>query len=432
MLDHLSTRARIFSLVIVSALPLLLLSVYGALVQRTSGEVTARNEIRHHVQFITTAITGTDVGRLALLDDVILGRGETMEIVDESALVLARYPADSPAVGEERADPSLIAVAAGTHDLIFEHKDYGGVPRLFAFKRASMYADGSFPVLVFVSVPIKVMHEESNRTLVQSLIGVAIVTLVLVFTAWFGAESLVLRRIRALLGMAAKVQAGDLRARTGMARGAEELSQLGSALDEMAGQLESRDTKLRELLEELRSQAITDALTGLYNRRYLWDVLRRELIAARRKETRLSIILIDLDHFKRVNDIWGHDAGDRVLQETAGLLRSHVRGSDIAVRYGGEEFALVLPETSARVAEERAESLRRELEARAIEYEGQTIRITLCCGIAESDAGSVDEVALMKRADEALYAAKRTGRNKVIVHGGVDMCGRKPELRAHA
>jgi diguanylate cyclase (GGDEF)-like protein len=196
----------------------------------------------------------------------------------------------------------------------------------------------------------------------------------------------------------------------------EELSQLAAALDDMAQQLQARDAKLRDVLEELRAQAVTDALTGLYNRRYFWDALSRELIAARRKPTIFSVILMDLDWFKNVNDTWGHDAGDMVLKEAADLMRASVRGSDIAARYGGEEFALLLPETAACVAEERAESLRRELEAHEIAYGTSRIRITASFGVGQYDGSTSDAASLMKRIDAALYAAKDAGRNRVVVH----------------
>ena len=110
---------------------------------------------------------------------------------------------------------------------------------------------------------------------------------------------------------------------------------------------------------------------------------------------------------------WGHEAGDVVLQVAADLLRSQVRGSDIAVRYGGEEFALLLPGTGVAVAEQRAEHLRRALEAQQTVYEGDVIRITLSAGVAEYDGWSADAGVLMKRVDQALYAAKSAGRNRV-------------------
>ncbi|MGZ9067349.1 MAG: GGDEF domain-containing protein, partial [Burkholderiales bacterium] len=272
------------------------------------------------------------------------------------------------------------------------------------------------PVMIFVSIPVQAIYFESIRTLVRSLAGLGIVTLLLIAFAWFGAERLVLRHIRALLQMTGKVRSGDFAARTGIERSPEELSQLGSALDEMAGQLQTRDAKLRKALDELRTQAVTDSLTELYNRRYFWDELGRELIAARRKGLVFSLILMDIDYFKNVNDTWGHEAGDLVLKACADLLRSSIRGSDIAVRYGGEEFAMLLPETSAEVAEERVETLRREIEAMEVPYGSAGIRITASFGIAQYDGVTRDAASLMRSVDEALYEAKQSGRNRVTVH----------------
>lgn len=416
MFENLSTRSRVFWLVIASALPLILLSVYVALEQRAAAEARARDEIQHHVQLVAAMLDRVQVDQLPLTGTIGLGRGEAVTILDESAATIARYPPSPGAVGEGLANRAVLGVIAKAGGAAVEQRDAAGVVRLYASKRAAVNPDRAVPVTILVSVPKAVIHEDANRALTQTLLGIASVTILLIVSAWYGAERLVLRLIRALLEMTAKVRAGDLAARTGMKRGREELSQLGAALDEMAGQLQVRDARLREVLEELREQAVTDALTGLYNRRYFWDALTRELIAAQRKPTVFSVILMDLDRFKSVNDTWGHDAGDLVLMEIADLLRTSVRGSDIAVRYGGEEFALLLPETTAQVAEERAESLRRDLQALDIAYGSHTIKITASLGVAEYDGSPVDAAALMKRVDAALYAAKEAGRNKVVVH----------------
>lgn len=125
---------------------------------------------------------------------------------------------------------------------------------------------------------------------------------------------------------------------------------------------------------------------------------------------------MDLDRFKNVNDTWGHDAGDAVLRAIADLLRASIRGSDIAVRYGGEEFALLLPGTNAAIAQERAENLRLELQAQGVAYGLHTIRITASFGVAEYDGSAIDIQELMRRVDAALYAAKEAGRNTVRLH----------------
>ncbi len=172
---------------------------------------------------------------------------------------------------------------------------------------------------------------------------------------------------------------------------------------------------MRVLTEELTQEAMTDPLTGLYNRRFFDDALTREIAAAQRRRTPFSVAMLDIDHFKNVNDTWGHDAGDAVLQALARMLTKGVRGSDIAARYGGEEFALLLPDTTIAVAAERADVLRRELEAQPIDYEGRRIPITASFGIAQYGARASEPAAIMKAADDAMYAAKGAGRNKVAV-----------------
>jgi len=166
----------------------------------------------------------------------------------------------------------------------------------------------------------------------------------------------------------------------------------------------------------MREQATTDLLTGLNNRRYLWDLLEREFVRARRKGTTIAVIMIDIDHFKRVNDTFGHDAGDLVLAKLGALLKRAVRASDIACRYGGEEFALVLPEISVDNVRRKAEALRQTVQRLALESRGKPlgpIRISL--GVAVFPVHAGDAESLLRRADEALYGAKKGGRDRVVV-----------------
>ncbi len=410
---HLTTRTRLVALVFAAALPLILLSIYVALDQRALHEARARQDISQRAQLMSVLLGGMYVSDVHTLDPLTLGQGETLVILDDKGRVLLRLPSAYDGSADS-ADVELLEASAAAREAVIERTDARGDRHLYAFRSAIMHAESPVPVTVVASVPLAVVHEDFWRVLTLSLTGIALITLVLILVAWFGAESLVLRPMRALLAMSARVRSGDFAARTGMKASREELSQLGSELDRMAEQLERREARLSVALEKLRMLAVTDALTGLYNRRYFWDALKRELIATRRRPAVFSVILIDLDHFKRVNDAWGHEAGDRVLRATADLLRAHIRGSDIAVRYGGEEFALLLPGTSAAVAEERAEQLRRELEALETAYNGRRIRITLSAGVAESHAAESDVRELMKRVDEALYVAKAAGRNRVV------------------
>lgn len=253
-----------------------------------------------------------------------------------------------------------------------------------------------------------------DRSPAEALAGSAAVMVLLLVSAWHGAGRLMLAPLRVLLEMTRRVQGGDYGARTGFSRSRDELSQLGAAFDEMAARLQSHEAELQRAVSDLREQAITDPLTGLYNRRYFRDVLDREIIKAKRTATPLCVILLDIDYFKQVNDTWGHDAGDCVIREIAALLRASVRGSDVAVRHGGEEFALLLPEATLRVAHDRAENLRRELEAAEVLYRGQRIRVTASFGVAEYGAAARGAAELMRAVDNAMYAAKAAGRNRVM------------------
>lgn len=246
--------------------------------------------------------------------------------------------------------------------------------------------------------------------------GVAVMALLLI-AAWYGVGRFVLVPLRVLLDTTRRVQAGDYAARTNLPRGREELSQLGSALDEMAARLETKDAELQRVLAELREQAMTDPLTDLYNRRYFSDALSRELAKASRTGGPVSVILMDLDLFKKVNDTWGHAAGDAVLKAIGALIRKGVRGSDIAARHGGEEFAMLMPQTSGTVVLQRAEALRRDIEALEIPYNGENLRVSASFGVAEGGAHTATPADLMEAVDEALYAAKAAGRNQVVLSG---------------
>ncbi len=169
--------------------------------------------------------------------------------------------------------------------------------------------------------------------------------------------------------------------------------------------------KLRELL---RSQSIRDQLTGLYNRRYMEETLERELCRARRQGSAISLIMLDLDRFKEINDTYGHEAGDGVLAELGAMLGREVRREDVPCRLGGDEFVLILPDAPLEVALDRAERIRARVEAFQAYYRHQPIGpLSVSMGIAAYPAQGEDIDALLHQADEALYRAKQNGRNRV-------------------
>ncbi len=173
--------------------------------------------------------------------------------------------------------------------------------------------------------------------------------------------------------------------------------------------------KMTSLQEKLLSLANTDELTGLYNRRSFFEQLDRELRQARLKGGTLGILMFDLDHFKDVNDTYGHPTGDYVLKEFAGLLQNNIYPLDIPARYGGEEFITIMPDTDKEKAMQAAEKLRKLVEEHLWQFENKTIRITSSVGVSTTGAFIMsDSLELVKRADTALYAAKNSGRNRIV------------------
>ena len=175
------------------------------------------------------------------------------------------------------------------------------------------------------------------------------------------------------------------------------------------------EEKLLILQKELEEQAIRDSLTGLYNRRFLDETLSRELSRAERDKYSVSIVLLDLDHFKVFNDTYGHDVGDMMLKQLGKLLTSQVRAGDIACRYGGEEFVVVMPKASLSVARQRANDWRQRFESQILIFEGDILNATLSAGVAVYPMHGTTSEEIIRKADQAMYAAKGAGRNMVII-----------------
>ncbi|MFN3548959.1 MAG: PleD family two-component system response regulator [Mesorhizobium sp.] len=171
---------------------------------------------------------------------------------------------------------------------------------------------------------------------------------------------------------------------------------------------------LRASVTETIELAVTDGLTGLHNRRYLDSHLLTLIERAQVRRRPLSLMITDLDRFKAINDTFGHDGGDAVLREFAGRLRRSVRGVDLACRYGGEEFVVVMPDTDGPTAERIAERLRGDVAGEPFAVGDQKVPVTISIGVAQMMDLHDDAAALLKRADRALYEAKNGGRNRVV------------------
>lgn len=170
-------------------------------------------------------------------------------------------------------------------------------------------------------------------------------------------------------------------------------------------------SELKMALVEMERLAKTDGLTGLLNRRSLFEVATQEFSRARRYNRIISILMLDIDHFKRINDTYGHPVGDAVIQEVASILKETLRETDFIGRYGGEEFAVILPETTLEQASEVAERIRYRIHEQTITNEFNSLQVTVSLGIAtlKAEMNSVEE--MLKQADQALYQAKSNGRN---------------------
>jgi diguanylate cyclase (GGDEF)-like protein len=197
-------------------------------------------------------------------------------------------------------------------------------------------------------------------------------------------------------------EAGDLEAKQRLALAIAENLALALA-----------NVKLRETLQ---SQAIRDPLTGLYNRRYLEETMDRELHRARRQKTSLGVVLMDLDHFKDFNDTFGHAAGDALLSALGDLMKARVREEDIACRYGGEEFLLVMPGTTLAATQHRADQLRRAVKTLQVGWRDQLLESpTISLGVAVFPNHGATAQEVIAAADAALYRAKQAGRDRVEI-----------------
>ena len=165
--------------------------------------------------------------------------------------------------------------------------------------------------------------------------------------------------------------------------------------------------------EEIYRLMTVDGLTELHTKRFFTESLEKEMSRAKRYERSFSLVLFDIDHFKKINDTFGHLAGDAVLRQLGALVRGRVRRDDVPARTGGEEFAVILPEVGKEGAELLADKLRRAVHDSTFRFEGTIIPVTISLGVAEWQEDVLDPADLVKRADEKLYEAKRGGRNRV-------------------
>ncbi len=330
-------------------------------------------------------------------------------LLDPASTVLAHSDADQ--VGRQYADSlTRLSISSNTNRV--------------QFKRVDLEGQGEYTDLCDVSVPIW-QHGKRGGTL---RIGVSLTQYLLangprirwkvaLFALPFAFLSILLaiklaesltRPLQRLAQAASEVSKGNYDVQLPLNR-RDELGEVAQAFNVMAKHLKENFAKVSEM-------ANRDGLTGLYNSRYFQDALAREVERVKRTGQPLSIMLFDADRFKKVNDRYGHPAGDQILQHISRISRSVLRGYDVLARYGGEEFIAMLTDTSASQATVLAERLRKTIEQRPyILDDGEVIRATVSIGVAQLRP-PFDKKLVVSQADQALYRAKESGRNRVLAY----------------
>jgi diguanylate cyclase (GGDEF)-like protein len=263
-----------------------------------------------------------------------------------------------------------------------------------------------------------------TRTRNWLAVGSVLVFLVVGGLLYMGLDRLVVRPVRTLQQAVRRMGEGHLATRVPPLRGSE-LRELTDTINRMASQLQherenlertvaDRTRELQEANARLERLAVTDGLTGVFNHRRFQEAMQAELLRAERHRRPVSVLMVDVDYFKKVNDAMGHPAGDELLRRLAQVLGADLRQTDLIARYGGEEFAVILPETTKSEAMQVAERMRAAVEERINEGATWPTRVTVSIGVATyPDDGKSGEL-IVSAADQAMYVAKRQGRNRVI------------------
>jgi diguanylate cyclase (GGDEF)-like protein len=279
---------------------------------------------------------------------------------------------------------------------VIEHRGIDGIEVLASAQRLSQAA-----WLAVADMPVADAYRQAIRLRNVTFLVIGVLLVVIGVVAYWVA-ALIARPLRRLTGAAAQVSAGDLPA--GLpAGGAGEVGYLTQVFNTMV-------ESLRKHHDELERLSTTDTLTGLSNRRQLMNLLTQEIERAKRAAQAFSILMLDVDHFKKYNDSHGHQTGDEVLARVGAVLRNSIRPYDCAARYGGEEFLVMLSATSLDRAKESAERIRKQV--RAEPFEGGPLTISI--GVAEYPSQGDTAESVIGQADAALYEAKRAGRDRVM------------------
>jgi diguanylate cyclase (GGDEF)-like protein len=346
----------------------------------------------------------------ALVDDASLRDMGQAYLVDGEGRVVSSpaYVAAFKEFGYEAAGPSVDNLAsrelkAGRRGAA-EYRGYGGASVVGAYEMIEPIGLG-----LVVELSRSVALRPVTAILEGGLLFFAVALVLLALVSLFLSARLV-APIRALTDAAEALSRGEVASPVEIRSGTE-LDQLALLFNRMAAAVREREVGLKE-------SATRDSLTGLYNHARIEEFLELEIRRKRRSGEKVAFVMLDIDFFKKVNDEFGHLAGDEVLRGIALILEDSVRGGDIAGRYGGEEFSVILDARSDEEAEAFCERIRKRVQERAFAAEGKSIQVTVSLGWCRMGAEGLGPYDFVRRADRALYYAKETGRNKVVGYFG--------------
>jgi GGDEF domain-containing protein len=360
--------------------------------------------------------------------------GSVVMMVDGTGTLLARQPVQDGLVGRQFKDRPLIRAMLAQPEGMYTGESLDGVRRIFGF----VQLPGTTARLAVGMDEGEVMHR-ANSEIMMGLAGLLLMMAVVLLAIWFGGERLFVRPIRTLTRIAQRIGRGDFSARAAELPWAPEFVPLAVALDDMAGQLGSREQELRESNGQLRELAYIDGLTGISNRRAFNARLATEWQLAAQLCQPIAVLIVDVDHFKLFNDRYGHVQGDTCLRRISSVLtagtrvretcapRAEVppsfrnlagREPDFTARFGGEEFAVLLQGASLEAAVAVADRLRAAVEDMRFAHETSPKGVvTISIGVASVVPVKGDSAQrLVETADAGLYEAKRRGRNMVVAH----------------
>jgi diguanylate cyclase (GGDEF)-like protein len=443
-------RSRIA--LVIALLALLTLTTAGWLLLRLSRDLAQQAQREQGVALLQSmapsAARAIAIDDLARLDDQLF---ETVREVKPSwtrILYLQAYDASGHSLlrasdGSAEAERAATAVPAAFVLCALEGDEacwhYTSEPEHELLLYVSVPANSGLRwgtlVAAFDVQSLEWHSQQWARNALALIVGLAAV---LYLSIWFGLSRVVMAPLGKLTNAALRMGEGDLSARAELARD-DELGKLGQIFDGMASRLEAHTTELEQKVAERSAQihqqneelervnerlaginsqlerlATTDALTGLHNRRYLQQAIDFELARAKRVERPFCLLMLDIDHFKRVNDSYGHQVGDRVLETVADLMVSNLRNTDLRARWGGEEFVALLLDSDLEAGLHTAEKIRAVI-ANSEFHAGllQPVRVTISIGVACFPKDGCEERELFAYADAALYRAKNAGRNRV-------------------